>query len=355
METPSLFGDECFALAMERAKTERRWLLVEATATWSGACEKMDPVWREPSIVEWVAGHALAIQVDLDVERDETRALGIRTWPTVILFRDGEEKDRIAGYRSPAALLEWFRTVESGGTDLDQVRQMATGPGGSDWARAALARKLCATNRFEEALDLYVRLLKEGEIFKPHTLDGMPDFMRDELMKGPAVLARSHPPAHQRFSHVRDEAAGAARAAPAEPRFRADWIVLNEILGDVHHSLEWLDAVKDDTAFAPALDHARPLLIPVLRDRGRWADIGRLYRDPLATLRREFGLCQPRPGGQGAALVTELGPSIFRTRAAELYRAVLAAGRVVEAAAVATEALRLDGSELMKNELRLPR
>ena len=40
--------------------------------------------------------------------------LEIRAMPTIIAFKDGQEKDRVVGYRDPRGLLDWLRGLERG-------------------------------------------------------------------------------------------------------------------------------------------------------------------------------------------------------------------------------------------------
>jgi thioredoxin-like negative regulator of GroEL len=87
-----MFTDMPFAEALERARTEKRWLLVDATAVWCGPCQQMErTTWKDPMVLAWVAEHAIAVQIDVDKQADVAAQLEIAAMPTMILFRDGRE------------------------------------------------------------------------------------------------------------------------------------------------------------------------------------------------------------------------------------------------------------------------
>jgi len=91
----------------------------------------------------------------------------------------------------------------------------------------------------------------------------------------------------------------------------------------------------------------------------RWADAGRLIRDPLAELRTHgamlhMGRTFPMPDtvAPHRSALEETMLEGLRKEAAQLVRSLQAAGRDVEAAAVKREALRLDDSPEMRTALR---
>ena len=144
MTTP-LFQSDGMATARERANAKGLWLIVDATAAWCAPCKQMDKVtWRDTDVIRWFDDHALAVQVDVDAEEELSRQLGIRAMPTIIAFRDGQEKDRIVGYRDPRGLLDWLRGLERGETDLDRLRRSVSDPQHDMNGRLMLAKGMLA-------------------------------------------------------------------------------------------------------------------------------------------------------------------------------------------------------------------
>jgi hypothetical protein len=171
-------------------------------------------------------------------------------------------------------------------------------------------------------------------------------------------LVRRHPPARRRFAEIRDRAGALAVVdSGGSLRWRADWIILNEILNDDERTLTWFDRVKDDGEHAAIVDALGQVLLPLLKSTGRVRDIGRLFQDPVAHLIEEHACFQPLPdfsaltGPEGSSDMVESMwawlESSFRSDAALLVTGLLAAGRMRDAREVAGEAVRLDPSDEM--------
>ncbi len=139
-------------------------------------------------------------------------------------------------------------------------------------------------------------------------------------------------------------------------------MVLNNVLGDQERTLGWFDGVKDDQKAEATVRAVGRFLIELLKARGRWADVGRLYRDPLKELAfHHETLTQanlPMMAGvlpEGAlATVEKVMKTQFRKSVVDLHTSLRAAGRIADAEAVHAEALRLDPSDDMKRALEAP-
>ena len=79
-------------------------VLVDFFATWCGPCKMLAP------ILEQVQGETDVeiVKVDIDESMDLARKYGIMSVPTMILFENGEEKDRVTGLRQKSQILSFI-------------------------------------------------------------------------------------------------------------------------------------------------------------------------------------------------------------------------------------------------------
>ena len=80
--------------------------LVDFWAPWCGPCRMVGPIIEE--LAEELDGDVIVGKVNVDDERDLAAAYGVMSIPTIILFKDGDEADRVIGAKSKEALLEFL-------------------------------------------------------------------------------------------------------------------------------------------------------------------------------------------------------------------------------------------------------
>lgn len=78
---------------------------VQYYATWCGPCKMLKPVLDSISAD---MKDVKFFRVDIDQYRQQAIEASIRSVPTVVLYKDGEEVDRQAGYQPKERIASWM-------------------------------------------------------------------------------------------------------------------------------------------------------------------------------------------------------------------------------------------------------
>jgi putative thioredoxin len=174
-EQPYIF-DVSGAASFEQLVIENSFhkpVLVDFWAEWCAPCKALMPLLAQ--IAESYRGELLLAKVNCDVEQDIVMQFGIRSLPTVVLFKNGQPVDGFAGAQPESAiraLLEPHVTLPAApAADPLEVAQAAFGAGRIAEAEALLRELLSVDNENAAALILYARCLAErGELDEAETV-----------------------------------------------------------------------------------------------------------------------------------------------------------------------------------------
>ena len=78
-------------------------VLVEFTAAWCPPCRALAPVLAD--LAREQAGRLAIVALDVDRDPEVAARYGVMSFPTLILFRDGQPVQQLIGARPKAALL----------------------------------------------------------------------------------------------------------------------------------------------------------------------------------------------------------------------------------------------------------
>lgn len=77
-------------------------VLVDFWATWCGPCQMLAPV--VDALAQEAAGRFVVGKLDVDKNPETSMKYGIQSIPTLIIFKNGQEVDRLMGAQTAAAL-----------------------------------------------------------------------------------------------------------------------------------------------------------------------------------------------------------------------------------------------------------
>ena len=81
--------------------------MVDFWAAWCGPCKMMAPAFEQAATE--LATEARLVKVDTDAEQNVAAGYGIRSIPTLIIFKGGREIARHSGAMGAADIVRWVR------------------------------------------------------------------------------------------------------------------------------------------------------------------------------------------------------------------------------------------------------
>jgi len=81
-------------------------VIVDFWAEWCGPCRMLTPIIEE--ISKELEGKVKIFKMNIDENPETPSKYGIRSIPTIMLFKNGEQKDTKVGVHQKNSLIEWI-------------------------------------------------------------------------------------------------------------------------------------------------------------------------------------------------------------------------------------------------------
>lgn len=92
----------------EKIINESKPTIVDFFATWCGPCKMLSPILEK--VEEDSKGDFNIVKIDVDESYDVAKKYGIMSVPTMIIFKDGDEQEKIVGLRQKNQIEEAVRS-----------------------------------------------------------------------------------------------------------------------------------------------------------------------------------------------------------------------------------------------------
>lgn len=87
-------------------EVESGTVLVDFFAEWCGPCRMMSPILEQ--LASQFQGKVVIAKLDIDNEQETAAQFQVTSVPTLILFKDGKEVNRLIGLRDAEAIKEFI-------------------------------------------------------------------------------------------------------------------------------------------------------------------------------------------------------------------------------------------------------
>jgi len=93
----------------ENTLKQKQVVLVDFYANWCGPCKMLSPILE--TVSEQLPDNAVIAKLDIDESLETAKQFGVMSVPTMIIFKDGKEVDRLVGLRQKDQIIDAIKNV----------------------------------------------------------------------------------------------------------------------------------------------------------------------------------------------------------------------------------------------------
>lgn len=154
-----------FETALEQARAEQKFVMVDFFTSWCGWCKVLDRKTYTDSVVVALSKRMVSVKVDAEARKDLAKAYGVRAYPTILFLNpDGTVRQGIRGFQPPERFAPAM--IQILGTDSERYalsQQVRDNPGDTG-LRRSYADVLARSGAFGEAAAQIDTVLRSGDL-----------------------------------------------------------------------------------------------------------------------------------------------------------------------------------------------
>jgi thioredoxin-related protein len=266
------FANLTFDKALALAGKSKKIVIIDFYTTWCMPCKEMDNVtWKASEVQDWLRQNSVALKIDAEKQLALAKRYKINAYPTILFLKpNGEEIDRIIGFRPPRRFLVMAKDYLAGKDSLAQAKEQIAAKKTDPSARMEYAQTLTQKGLYKEALEEYLWCYDHGLEYSKGFTGVRLSFLLSDIYK----LGKTYQPALDALQQRRDSVE--KRIGDGSTNFAdlMDLVALNRSFKEENRTLLTFDSLKTKGKETEAV---RVMMVDLISDQllaqRRYADI----------------------------------------------------------------------------------
>jgi len=260
------FREATFEEALAAAKAEEKVVMIDFFTTWCAPCKQLDETtWKDAGVVAWLDENAVALKLDAEIEVDLAKRHEVIAYPTILfLGPDGQELERLLGYRTAEVFLKEAADTLVGRTAADRASEKLVGHETDPFLRMELGRALALAGQSAEALAEFLWCFDHGQD-PTLVFEGV---RTHALLREISNLGKKYPPARVALVERRDLARTRILQERSPGRAMEEFLGLNDAMGEKEVTIELYEQLRGLEGKSEVIQRLmKSILLPMMEQR----------------------------------------------------------------------------------------